>query len=95
MCDIEHQGFECGYATVGYETVHPCPADPQFPSIDDYELVFKKLDESGPMAWECTARAKTEMAHKVTVLSGYGATKEEAEARLRESFPKARPRRSA
>jgi hypothetical protein len=71
--------FECGYEDDGHR---PCPSDPKFPKLDEYELSF--YERSG--YWTCLALPLTPMAKRLGVLSGEGQTKEEAELSTLEQY---------
>jgi transcription initiation factor IIE alpha subunit len=75
--------FECGYA-IGDLHNHPCPYDPKFPKLDDYELEMKQF--KGRPDWWCSAKPKTEMAGKLELDTTRGDTPEEAKARMRERY---------
>lgn len=67
------ESFECGFQRFGSFIERLCPADPQFPKIEDYDLHFK---------WQCYAIGKTDMARKLFLSPGFGNTKEEAMAQV-------------
>lgn len=86
----EHYGlfevFECGYAAEDGMMTRPCPSDPRFPSIDDYELHFGEDAEESDVRWHCHARPKTEIARSVSLGVAYGRTKAEAEQSVVEQY---------
>jgi len=59
--DEELRVYGCGYSTGLRE--HPCPFDPDFPTLDDYELRTKHFPER--KMWLCFPEPKTEMAEKL------------------------------
>jgi hypothetical protein len=64
----------------------PCPSDPRFPRFEDYELRFHHRPDELRMTWSCLALPKTEMARKLSLGSGFGVTKEEAERWVRGTY---------
>ncbi len=78
--------FECGFQRFGSFVERPCPADPLFPKIEDYELYFKNSPDEPHFKWQCHAFGKTDMARKLSISAGLGATKEEAEKQVREHY---------
>ena len=71
--------YECGFENLGEEVRHPCPSDPRFPSLDDYDLTCKRTSNQSDCPWRCDALPKTKMARKVSLCPGFG--KSEAEAK--------------
>ena len=70
--------FECGYSrTDGFEQ-RLCPADPKFPTLEEFEL---KTVQRGN-GWFCIAAPKTANARKIDLLSEDGNTEEEAKQRV-------------
>jgi hypothetical protein len=84
--DCYHEVFECGYHTIDGEASRPCPADPEFPLIEHYDLQAKEMPSETYWKWICIAIPKTRMARKLELSSGRGRTKEEAEKKVRESY---------
>ncbi len=56
----------------------PCPSDPGFPKLEDYELQFTERPSESYLKWSCWAKPKTPAAQKVHLSVGRGQTKEEA-----------------
>jgi transcriptional regulator with XRE-family HTH domain len=79
--DVEIEVFECGLMR-GWKD-RPCPKDPQFPRIEDYEL---QHSQDGEDRWHCFGLGKTEQARSVEFSPGFGSTKAEAEHRLRHNY---------
>ncbi len=77
------EGFECGCQTFGGSVERPCPADPEFPGFQDYELFFDHSPDEPHLKWKCYAFGKTRMARGLYLPTGYGTTKAEAEQRVR------------
>ena len=78
--------FACGHETFAGFVRSPCPSDPEFPQLDDFELHFLESQNATVAQWLCTARGKTEMAKCVRLMQTVGRTKEEAELRLRDAY---------
>lgn len=79
--------YECGYETHDDYMNHPCPYQPDYPNPDDYELSCTEVDSG---QWMCFAKPKTPMAERVDVWRGWGETREEAEADVRQRLPRRR-----
>ncbi len=77
--------FECGYSTGGWQE-SACPLDPEFPKLEEYELVFNSVTDEPRTKWQCYARPKTTMARKVHLDVGYGKTKDEAKKKVEASY---------
>ena len=78
--------FECGHETFGRFTQSPCPSDPKFPALDDYELQFHEFRGATYVQWICSVFPKTKMARQLHIMDGVGSTREEAEQRLRDNY---------
>lgn len=83
--DIREE-FECGYQTIGGYIERPCPSDPKFPKLSDYELHFFNAPKESRWTWQCYAMGKTDMAQRLQIPPGHGTTREEAERSLREHY---------
>ena len=79
--DTELEVFACGY-TRGWQE-RPCPKDPRFPSFEDYELHSSQTPDG---TWYCHARGKTKAASQVPLVSGVGATEDEATKWVERSY---------
>jgi hypothetical protein len=78
--------YACGRCdTDGYGS-HPCPSDPQFPKLEDYELRFKEQASEPTWKWSCFAVGKTRMAQQVSLLHALGQTMDDAKERLIENY---------
>ncbi len=75
--------YECGLRTFGGMLEHPCPSDPNFPSLGDYDLV---CDQTADDEWRCDAWARTKMARLVRLDSSYGRTEVEARQRMEATY---------
>jgi rubrerythrin len=73
-----YTSYECGYSPEG----HPCPHDPEFPTLDEYELELKHNRNQ----WYCFAKPKTKNASKLTLDSTWGHTPEKAKERMVERY---------
>ncbi|MDQ3816340.1 MAG: toll/interleukin-1 receptor domain-containing protein [Acidobacteriota bacterium] len=78
------QAFECGYEVIGGELTYPCPSDPKFPKLEDYELVTQYLEPLD--AWRCTPRPKTDMARMVPLPLLYDHNEEGVKARVIDEY---------
>jgi hypothetical protein len=65
--------FACGYPE------KPCPSDPEFPKLEDFEL---KLRQDSYGEWICEAKGKTPNARRVGLGSQPGRTEDEARQRV-------------
>jgi hypothetical protein len=73
-----YESFECGYAAIDGWQQHPCPKDPKFPKLDEFELkTVQRGDE-----WMCYAIGKTPYAKQLNSLSAPGRTEDEARRRV-------------
>jgi hypothetical protein len=86
----EHTGlreiFECGFQSFDGFIERPCPSDPKFPRFADYELKFHHNVSETHYPWFCLAFPKTDMARRLSLLTSYGRTKDEAEQQLRREY---------
>ena len=78
------ESFECGYSRGGWRT-RPCPEDPEFPKLTDYELVVTREEGRGE-AFLCFARPRTDMARAVNLAVGIGRTATEAKDSVRAQY---------
>jgi hypothetical protein len=81
-----YTSFECGHETFGGFTQCPCPSDPKFPALEDYELRFHESRGTTYVQWICSIFPKTNMARRLHITDGVGSTREEAEQRLRDNY---------
>lgn len=68
--------FECGCSRGGWKE-RPCPLDPRFPKLEDYDLQITQQNAL-PHTYVCHPRPKTESARAVHLPTGIGRTEEEA-----------------
>jgi len=80
--DVELEEFACG-ATLGWRN-RPCPADPRFPRLEDYELNYWSDDDG--TTWYCMAIGKTDAAREVELQTGHGPSKESARRWVTRSY---------
>lgn len=80
------EAFDCGYSQFGGQIQTPCPADPKFPRFEDYELQFSEMKTDPYWKWNCVAVGKTRMARLLSLGNGLGQTREEAAARVKETY---------
>ena len=59
--------FECGFQRFGSFVERPCPADPLFPNLEDYEFYFKNNPDEPHFKWQCHALGKTDMARRLSI----------------------------
>jgi hypothetical protein len=85
--DLDHfrEAFQCGYDSLDGVVKRPCPWDPQFPQMEDYELRFVPIETDPANPWFCIAFPKTDMARSLQLQAG-GRTKEAAERNVRAQY---------
>jgi len=86
----EVETFACGYSRGGWLD-RPCPTDPKFPKLDDYDLDVTP-EKSNPARFVCYPKPKTKMARAVHLSVGMGRTKDEARASVVEHYQSLRKR---
>ncbi len=81
------ENFACGYQTFAGFTERPCPKDPCFPSLEEYDLQVREMDsKERHWRWQCYAQPKTDMARRLHLPTGYCRTREEAEKYVRGAY---------
>jgi len=81
------RSFECGYTDLAGETKWPCPSDPNFPTIEEYDLQCKFVPEQPNFfQWSCNAFPQTEMARLISLPTTYGKTEKEAQKKMLEAW---------
>lgn len=80
------ESFECGFQRFGGFLERPCPADPQFPAFEDFELHFSNQPTDFHWKWSCYAVGKTPMAQKLGLGRTLGRTREEALQKIKEQY---------
>lgn len=82
---VEH--FRCGYSVAGGELQSPCPRDPLFPKLDEYDMKLIEHPAERSWKWSCIAVGKTRMAKLLDLgANNYGTTGEEAIQRAKKSY---------
>lgn len=84
--------YACGYAEIDGEVQHPCPSDPNFPKLKDFEFVTEYKEQYSE--WNCYAKAKTKMARLLHLRYTTGRTEEEAKSRMIEQYNQAAKKRA-
>jgi len=83
-------GYAMAYACGRYETDgpgnRPCPSDPKFPKLEEYELKLVENSSESTWKWTCFASGRTLMAKEVSLGPGLGRTAEEARERVAENY---------
>jgi hypothetical protein len=92
-CWDVRESFECGFRTFAGFVERPCPSDPRFPKFEEYELHFRQSAEERQLKWQCYAVGTTDMSRRLDLPTGYGETKEGAEAYVREAYQRYSRRR--
>ncbi len=78
------ESFACGYTTVDGWVESPCPSDPKFPKLEDFEM--RTNFDPKCNQWTCAAIGKTPMAQKVHLGSAPGRTETESKQRVIECY---------
>jgi TIR domain len=87
-----YEDFECGYAQIDGYKQRPCPSDPKFPKLADYELTYREIKGDTVWRWQCFAHGKTRESQLLSLTAGLGRTQEEALQRVEEAYERcARP----
>lgn len=79
--DSDYTEYACGHAYGGSYS-NPCPRDPEFPALEEYEMKLRGKDNR----WYCHPEPKTRAAHKLTLDGAWGETPEEAKARVAKNY---------
>lgn len=87
------RSFECGFIDLGGAVRRPCPSDPNFPTLDNYDIRCREdLSERPSFRWACDAFPKTDMARLLILPTVYGNTEAAARRELAEQYEqRARP----
>jgi hypothetical protein len=84
-----YESYACGrYDTDGI-SAQPCPLDPNFPKLEEYEFVFKEYHEDSAAKWNCWARPITYNARRFHIHPEFGRTKEDAKQKVLERYNRA------
>jgi TIR domain len=76
------EAFECGYSHIDGHIQRPCPSDPKFPRLSDYDFIYEEVRGDSLWKWKCFANGKTKEARLLNLMPGLGRTKEEAHKRV-------------
>jgi TIR domain len=79
-----HERFACGFKSIDGLVDRLCPADPQFPKLQEFHLEF--LENAKEPLWMCYAKPKTRMAGLLRLSPVHGRTREEARDKLLEEY---------
>jgi len=78
--------FACGFEAIGGSTDRPCPLDPQFPKLQEFDLEFFENAKEPFWKWMCYAKPQTRMARLLRLSPTHGGTREEAGKKLLEEY---------
>lgn len=67
-----YETFACGYATMDEHQEKPCPHDPAFPKLEEFELQMRQHGDE----WICIADGKTKYARQLDSMSARASTEE-------------------
>jgi hypothetical protein len=81
------RGFECGFADLDGEIMRPCPRNPIFPKLSDFDVQCRE-DPSAVLyhRWVCETFPKTDMARLLYLPAAYGNTNDAAFRELQEQY---------
>lgn len=74
--------YECGYEVIAGQLRRPCPSDPSFPKLEDFEFQMKYNPDEPIFKWSCYMKPKTPMAQLLSPGREIGRTEEEARERI-------------
>ena len=78
--------FECGQTLGGANRQRPCPANPKFPKLREYEFRFHREGSGDTAHWIGTAFPLTENAKSLSLPHSYERDKERAALALQETY---------
>ena len=84
----EVRAYACGNSS-SPNGEYPCPYDPEFPKLEDYELQIKSLTSNRFM---CSPKPKNRNACKLTLQPQVGDSEEEAKQKIRSNFERLLPK---
>jgi hypothetical protein len=87
--DGDYTSYACGRYESSDGLDHPCPLDPDFPKLEEYELVLKENSKEPVLKWSCIPKPKTRNARLLGLRSEYGCTEEEAKQRVVDRYNRA------
>jgi hypothetical protein len=76
------ESYECGYTTSDYGDSCPCPSDPKFPRLDEFEFITHQQPGG---QWSCWPKPLTANARRLS-LRGLGPTEQDAIARAKADY---------
>jgi hypothetical protein len=74
--------YDCGYEVVAGQLQRPCPSDPSFPKLKEFDLQVKYNPDEPMFKWSCYMKPKTHMAQLLSPGREIGRTEEEARDRI-------------
>ncbi len=74
--------YACGLDMIDKVVQRPCPSDPKFPKLKDFELCFKENPSESLFKWTCYAKPKTKYAQMLSLMKEIGSTRQEAQHSL-------------
>jgi hypothetical protein len=67
--------YECGRYDTDSGSSQPCSLDPNFPKLEDYELIFQEYPEESSTKWTCWAKPRSLNARRLDLHAEYGRKK--------------------
>jgi len=80
------ESFACGFQRFGGEVRELCPADPQYPTFDDYELMLRHDPVDARHPWSCEALPLTPMARKARLQGVHGSSEGAVRNKIHASY---------
>jgi hypothetical protein len=77
------ESYDCGYTTSDLGVTRPCPADPDFPKFEEFEMLTSQQKDG---QWSCWPKPLTAHAHRLELRGGHGRTEQEAIGRIRHEY---------
>lgn len=74
----ETKSYGCGYTTGNH--TYPCPFDPNFPKLDEYDLKMRYVEKTE--TWYCVPKPKTKNAGILVLGAWWGKTEGQAKNRV-------------
>lgn len=85
----EYREYHCGNRS-GPNGTYPCPEDPEFPKLEDYEFETRQLSSG---KFFCNPKAKNRNAYKLSLQPQSGATEAEAKQNIIKNYERSLPER--
>jgi hypothetical protein len=76
--------YQCGHEVIAGQTRRPCPSDPSFPKLSEYEFRTEYYPEPG--CWYCRLEPKTQGARLLSFDWVVGRTEDEAKQMMVEQY---------